>query len=221
MATFLEKGPSFGRGQIGLISSKGGPLQPVTRDKNGKEALTLWRNGKVAATVQVRSTHNLTLLAGSGTSGNIPAEPLAQTQDVEMVGWTGEGKILVSDGQSVRRIKADGGLESTLLSDPNSRIVGVAGCGDRYIVLAWAFHGGTNDTEIWRANADGSNLKQLSNEGFGIHPVCSPDAKWVYYYGRAPHFMMKVPLEGGEPQPVPASDVSNMFGGGSVLARSP
>jgi serine/threonine protein kinase/Tol biopolymer transport system component len=221
VARFQEKGPSFGRGQIGLIAHGGGLIQPITRDTNGYAALTLSADGKVAATVQIRSMHNLTLLGGSGTPGNIPAERSAQAQDVQMVAWTGDGKLLVSDGQSVRRIQADGGLESGLLSDPNSRIVGVAGCGDRYIVLAWAFHGGTNDTEIWRANVDGSNLKQLSSGAGSLHPVCSPDARWVYYYGRAPHFMMRIPIDGGEPQPVPASDVPNMFGGGAGHAISP
>jgi eukaryotic-like serine/threonine-protein kinase len=96
-----------------------------------------------------------------------------------------------------------------------------SGCGDRYIVLTWAFHGGDNQVGIWRANTDGSNLKRLTTGGFDIHPVCSPNGKWVYYYAGAPHFSMRVPLDGGEPRSVPGSDVPRMFGGGAGQAISP
>jgi len=221
LVRYTEKGPSLRRGQIGLIGRRGGAIQPVTRDVNAYEALTVSADGKVAATVQIRSAQSLTMLAGSGKPVGTSAESMAGTQDVQMVAWTGDGKTLVSDGQSVRRIRPDGGLESTLLNDANGWIAGTAGCGNRYIVVAWSFHGGTNDTAIWRANVDGSNLKQLTSGSFDIHPVCSPDGRWVYYYGGEPHFLMRVPVEGGNPEPVPNSDVPRMFGGGAGHAVSP
>ena len=222
-ARFLEKGVSGGRGQIGLISSRGGQIQPITRDTNGYESLTFSADGRVAATVQSRSTGRLNLLTGSGKPENNQADALGQTPDVVSLSWAGDGKLLVSDGQSVRRLKTDGGLENTPLSDPNSWIPGFAGCGVRYVVIAWAFHDGTNQTGIWRANADGSNLKQLTKGPFDIHPVCSPDGKWVYYYAGVGggRFVMRVPLDGGETQQVPASDIPRMFGGGTGLALSP
>jgi len=128
---------------------------------------------------------------------------------------------LVSDGQAVRRMDADGGQQSALLSDPNAWIVDMARCGDRYMVLSWAFHDGTNQTGIWRTNANGSNPKQLTRRLFDQFPVCSPDGKWVYYHdSEGPHFMMRVPLEGGQPEPVPSSDIHGQYGLGS-LAISP
>jgi Tol biopolymer transport system component len=137
-------------------------------------------------------------------------------QEVQSVAWTSDGKLLVSDGQGVRRMNTDGGQQSMLLNDPNSWIVDMARCGDRYIVLSWAFHDGTNHTEIWRANADGSNPKQLTNRVFDHYPVCSADSKWVYYHdSEGPHFAMRVPLDGGQPEPVPASDVHGMYGVGA------
>jgi eukaryotic-like serine/threonine-protein kinase len=217
---FLQKG-SEGLGQLGLIPSNGGPIQPITRDTNSYHSLTLSADGKQAATVQVRSARNLDLLTGPEKHGSNTAQPSPQAQDVMSVGWTGDNKLLISDGHSLRRIKMDGGVESTPLSDPNAWIAGFSGCGDRYIVLTWGFHGGDNQAGIWRANTDGSNLKRLTTGGLDIHPVCSPDGKWVYYYARAPHFSMRVPLDGGEPQPVPGSDVSHMFGGGAGQAISP
>ncbi len=220
LTRFLQKGIR-GSGQIGLISSKGGPIQPVTRDTNSYMSLTISADGKQAATVQVRSARNLDLLTGPEKHESNPVQPLPQAQDVIAVGWTGDGKVFVSDGQSVRRIKPDGAPENTLLSDSNAWIPGFSGCGDRYIVVSWAFHGGDNKVGIWRANADGSNLKRLTNGDFDIHPVCSPDGKWVYYYAGPPHFLMRVPVDGGDPQPVPGSDVPHMFGGGAGQALSP
>jgi eukaryotic-like serine/threonine-protein kinase len=217
---FLGKS-NRGRGQIGLLSKNGGQIQPITRDTNSYQSLTLSADGKEAATVQVRTTRNLDLLNAPEKKANNPVRPLPQIQDALSVSWTGDNRLLVSDGQSVQRIKADGTLEGTLLSDPNAWIPGFAGCGDHYIVIAWAFHGGGNEIGIWRANNDGSNLKLLVTRDFNIHPVCSPDGKWVYYYAGAPHFLMRVPLEGGEPQPVPGSDVPRMFGGGAGQAISP
>ena len=124
-------------------------------------------DGKTAATVQVRTTNSLSFcIPGAGSQGNAAVQPLAQAQDVQSVAWTADGKLLVSDGQSLRTMNPDGGQQSTILNDPNSWIADMARCGDRYIVLAWAFHGGTNQVHIWRTNADGSNPKQLTDGSF-------------------------------------------------------
>ena len=181
LARYDQKGPSYVRSQIGMVSQSGGQIQPVTRDTNEYETLTLSADGKTAATVQVRTAYSLSLLPGAGVQADTPVQPLSQAQDVQSVAWTAEGKLLVSDGQSVRQMNPDGGQQSTILSDPNSWIADVARCGDRYIIVAWAFHGGTNQVHLWRINPDGSNPTQLTDGVFDRYPVCSPDAKWVYY----------------------------------------
>src|SRR3984885_2267239 len=157
LATFDEKGPSYIRPQIGLIPRAGGQIQAVTRDTNAYQALTLSADGKTAAAVQVRTAYSLTLLAGDGTSAHSPVEPAAQEQEVHSLDWTSDGKLLIGDSESVRSLNPDGTQRSTILSDPNSWVVDIARCGDRYIVLSWAFHDGKNDIGIWRANGDGSN----------------------------------------------------------------
>ena len=222
LVNYQEKGPSFNRSQIGLISSAGGPIQPVTRDTNNYRTLTVSADGKTAATVQLRETPSLVLLPSAGFTGNTRVQPLPQAQDVAAVDWGSDGKLLISDRQSVRRMSVDGAGETTLLSDPNAWILQVTRCGDRYLVLSWAFHGGMNGATLWRANADGSNLKQLTRGRFDTDPVCSPDGKWVYYNNPLPpHFTMRVSIDGGEPQPVPRSDVPLMYGLGAGQAVSP
>ena len=221
-ALYQGKGPGYGQAQIGMIPRSGGTIQPVTRDTNGYSALTLSADGKIAATVQVRITRSLSLLPGSGIQGNPPVETSAPAQDANSVAWADNGKLLVSSGQSLQLMNRDGGQATTLLSDPNSWILDMERCGDRYIVLSWAFHGGTNGAHIWRANTNGSNLKQLTKGNFDQDPVCSPDGKWVYYYnGTGPHWTMRVPLEGGESEPVPSSDVQGAYGLGGGMAISP
>jgi len=222
LARYNQKGPSYRRSQIGLISHGGGQIQPITRDTNEYDTLTLSADGKTAATVQVRTAYSLSLLPGGGAQGNTTVQLLTQAQDVQSVAWTADGKLLVSDGASVRQMNPDGGQQSTILNDSNSWIADMARCGDRYIVLAWAFHGVTNQVHVWRTNADGSNPTQLTNGVFDQYPVCSPDRKWVYYYdGSGPHYSMRVPLEGGQPEPVPASDVHDSYGFGAGEAISP
>jgi len=170
----------------------------------------------------VRTTNSLSLIPGATSQANAPAQPFAQAQDVQSVSWSAAGKLLVSDGQSLRTMNPDGGQQSTILNDPNSWLADMARCSDRYIVLAWAFHGGTNQVHLWRTNSDGSNPAQLTNGAFDRFPVCSPDGKWVYYYdGNGPHYAKRVPLEGGQPEPVPASDVRGMYGFGAGEAISP
>ncbi|MGB7602702.1 MAG: protein kinase [Candidatus Sulfotelmatobacter sp.] len=221
LARYNQKGPSYVRSQIGMVSQSGGQIQPVTRDTNEYETLTLSADGKTAATVQVRTAYSLSLLPGAGVQGNTTVQPLTQAQDVQSVAWTADGKLLVSDGQSVRQMNPDGGQQSTILSDPNSWIADIARCGDHYVVVAWGFHGGTNQVHLWRINPDGSNPTQLTNGSFDRFPVCSPDAKWLYYSDVVPHFSKRVPLEGGKPEPVPASDVHDMYGFGAGEAISP
>jgi serine/threonine protein kinase len=222
LARYDQKGPSYLRSQIGLISHAGGQIQPITRDTNSYDTLTVSADGKTAATVQVRTANSLSLVPSSISQAHIPAQPLPQAQDVQSVAWAADGKLLVSDGQSVQRMNLDGEQRATILNDPNSWITDMARCGDRYIVLTWAFHGGTNQVHVWRTNADGSNPTQLTNGAIDRYPVCSPDGKWVYYYdGAGLHYSMRAPLEGGQSEPVPASDVHGMYGFGAGEAVSP
>ena len=222
LARHAQKGPSYLRSQIGLISRSGGQIQPVTRDTNTYETLSLSADGKTAATVQVRHTTSLSLISGASSPANPSGQASPQVQDVDSVAWAPDGKLFVSDGQTVQRMSLDGEQRSTIINDPDSWITDIGRCTDRYIILAWVFHGGTNQSRIWRTNADGSNPTQLTSGAFDQHPVCSPDGKWVYYYNTVgPHYSMRAPLDGGPSEPVPGSDVKNMYGYGAGVAISP
>jgi Tol biopolymer transport system component len=64
---------------------------------------------------------------------------------------------------------------------------------------------------VWRADADGSNLVQLTIGADGEDPVCSQDGKWVYYVDATKRQPMRIPLDGGQSEPVPGSTVGNGY----------
>jgi serine/threonine protein kinase len=204
--------PHFEQAQIGLLSTDG-RLQPITRDTNTYATLTLSSDSRSAGTVQVKITRSLELLTAiSGSLQTVPPTLLSQVADPRLVGWTPDGKLLVSDVEKITRLDADGQNATVLLGDPNAGIADFSACGDRYLLISWAGHRG-NTINIWRANPDGSAPKQLTSAPFDSSPVCSPDGKWVYYIDRpGTSRLMKVPIDGGTGEPVPGGDIQNRFG---------
>jgi serine/threonine protein kinase/Tol biopolymer transport system component len=222
LAVFSEKGPNFERSQIGLISSKG-ELQPITRDVNRYSTLSLSADGKSASSVQVKTNRTLVRMDGN-SSPKKPSEPqaLSQVADPRQLDWTPDGKLLVSDGASLTRMDPDGQNAAVLLGDAGAALLSIAPCGDRYIVLSWAGHAGTNAGRIWRANADGSAPKQLSSGVFDTGPLCSPDGKWVYFIDRPGiSHLLRVPIDGGKTEPVPGAEIPHQFGIEGIAYVSP
>jgi eukaryotic-like serine/threonine-protein kinase len=211
---YQEKGPHydiFGHwGQLGWIPRAHGPIQPITRDINAYTSPTLAADGKTAATVQIRLDHYVNLIPVSALSQSATAQPLPQIQDARALAWTPDGKLLVSNGQSLRQFSPHGDFEKTLVNDPDSLISGVSSCGDRYLLLVWLFHGGTNRQTIWRANADGSDLTQLTHGTNDFNSVCPATGKWVYYVAGTTVSntgVVRMPLEGGPAEPVITPDL--------------
>jgi hypothetical protein len=114
----------------------------------------------------------------------------------------------MGDGKLTRRSVA-GGAEATLLSYTGRS---PEPCdGGRRIVFEWSYAGGAADVNVWRAEADGSNLVKLTTGEDGEDPVCSPDGKWVYYIDATKPQPMRIPLDGGKSEPVPGSKVRDGY----------
>src|SRR5437879_12343944 len=99
------------------------------------------------------------------------------------------------------RIGIDQRDPTPLVGDSSAAIVELAGCGSRYLVFSWAFHGGTNSTNIWRANADGTSPVKLTDGKADRAPICSTDEKWVFYRDEVLQQIWRVPVDGsGKPE---------------------
>jgi serine/threonine protein kinase len=201
--------PDAYRGQIGWMSSTGGDIHPITRDANRYDGVASSADGRTLATVQTKITNNLYLLPGAGSKSPQP-EPLS-LQGRNFIGvnwvdvnWTADGKLLASDGPRLWKIEAGGESATQLFGDPNARIGWLTTCGNRYLVFTWPSH--ERSPSIWRANADGSRLLQLTSGKRDLHPVCSLDQKWVFYYDVPAQGLKRVPLDGsGKPEALPRS----------------
>ncbi len=212
LVVYQQAGPSFQRAQIGFIPSGGGQLQPITRDTNRYLTLTTSADGKTLASVQLKITQNLYLLPGTGSQSPDSKPVVPQGQEVRGFGWAADGGLLITDGPRLLRLGADGNNQTQLIGDSTAGIVDPSTCGNDRLIFSWMFHGGTNTLSLWRANVDGSSPVRLTEGKRDFRGVCSPDAKWAYYYDQAAGRISRVPLDGsGKAEVVPGSIVPDSF----------
>ena len=187
------------QGQIGFVRSTGGEIEPITRDTNRYATLTLSADGKTIATVLMRSYVTVSVLSKGEHDFGEPRTVLTQASEFNSwswLGWSADGNLLVSSLGRLFKLGTEGQNQTQLLADSRAFIVAPSSCGNDYLVLTWALHGGTNAWNIWRTNADGSSPVRLTNGKDDRYPVCSPDQKWVYYVDRADNRICRVPLDG-------------------------
>ena len=221
LALYSQKGPDYyQREQIGFFGPSGA-FHPVTRDANSYATLTLSADGKTLATVQTKTAHNLYVMPGTGTRAEEPAPLQIHGQNVARFDWLPDGNLVISDYSHLSRMGLEAGRPIQMLADSNAAIVELDSCGSQYLVFSWAFHGGTNWRNIWRANSDGSNPVKLTDGKNDRIPVCSADEKWAYYFDAAMQ-LWRVPLEGGgKPEAVAGGAVPHTVTTGAGLSPSP
>lgn len=180
--------------KIVFVSYPDGKTTPVTRDTNSYVDLSLSADGKTAATV-LRLVHvsQSVLPAGSSQEQSFGAGSLN-----DMVSWTRDGKLLVSAAAGgLAMMNPESGSQTPFAPQvPGTNFV--RPCGDGHVVFA-----GTkgNDLNVFVADADGNNAKQLTTGKLTSFPACTPDGKTVFYID-SDGFLQKVSSEGGPSQKV-------------------
>ena len=54
-------------------------------------------------------------------------------------------------------------------------------------------------SNVWRIDADGSNLIKLTDSGTALSPLCSRDSQWVQYFDLDHKKNWRIPIDGGTP----------------------
>jgi Tol biopolymer transport system component len=204
---YQDRRAGLSRNQIGFISYPSGRFHTITNDTNGYDTLTLSADAKILASAQVRRLFTLYAIPAAGTEANpsTPAMP-PQRKGFLNFSWAGnDGFYLVEDDQLVH-VSSDESNKTTLANiGPSYR---VSACPDgRVLILSLAGKGGGTGINIWRINADGTNLKQLSNGQVDDNPECSFDSKWAYYVDENANLVRRVSVNGGTPDTVPGTAI--------------
>ncbi len=209
LVRYMDSSTNFRRGQIGYVSYLGGKFEPVTNDTNDYSTVSLSGDGHTLTTIQSQPEGELDLLpaAGGGPARVVPgiAKLLRQARDVA---WLSDSELLLVLPDKLLRTSMDGAKQTELFSDSATSLSTAAVCGDgRWIVVSMRGREGRASENLWRMDADGSNLKRLTESENDFLPVCSPAGKWVYYFGAKPGKWMRVPLESGKPEALPSPGV--------------
>ena len=202
--------PAVFRRQIGFVAYPGGAFRTITRDTNSYRTLTLSADGRVAGTVQAKTTHTVDVIPGAGWKESSPTPVLSGIPDAFALSWSGDKELLLTNGSDLIEVSTDGTNRRTLARDPAGNINSANRCGEQYVVLSWSFHGASNGARIWRLNAEGSSAMQLTDGKTDFNPICSPDGRSVYYQDVAGDHILRVSIDGGRPEIVPGTAVSNV-----------
>ena len=198
-AKYLQSAWNFTWGQIGFLRGAGENIEPITRDTNMYQTLTLSADAKTLATVQERSYATISVLSKVGREFEAPRTLLTQAKQFNSLSallWNADGNLIVGNPDRLLKLGTDGTSQIQLLVDSGEFIFQPSSCGTSYSVLVWLHHRGTKTPNIWRVAADGSPLK-LTDGAWDESPVCSHDQTWVYYIdtGGDGH-ISRVPLDG-------------------------
>jgi Tol biopolymer transport system component len=104
--------------------------------------------------------------------------------------------------------KADGSNTKQILPK-RPGIQDISGCGDGNHILYSEVV--SEESNIWRMDADGSNASQLTHEKSAVMPNCSPDGKWLFYWNDDDRTLNRLPIEGGKATKVTLPNLSNPF----------
>ena len=185
------------RQQIVFVSYPDGKLSPVTRDTNSYATLSIASSGQVLATVLQEPHWNLSVMAAASGGGDI--RQIVPVKSGTNFTWTRDGRVVYdTDGPRGSNFGQPRlGSEGRISDRVNSASGNPWACSDgRYLVFDRRMSSDKGSRNVWRADASGGNLKQLSNGKLDQWPVCSPDARWVYYRDRMSE-LMKVSIDGG------------------------
>ena len=185
--------------QIGFISYPDGQFHTITKDVGNYYDLTLSADGKSIGTEEFTVVRNLYVLSGSGGRPGSPSPVLPADTNSVSVTWAGNNEFLIADGGKLILTPVDGTNPRTLLNDPASKISPAVACtAGRYFVFAWSNHSGVKAKNIWRMDADGSRLQQLTSGQQDDAPACARDGNFVYFLDNSTKRITRVPIGGGK-----------------------
>jgi Tol biopolymer transport system component len=131
--------------------------------------------------------------------------------DDAAVSWTSDGKLLWAQGPVALSASPESGYQNpTEVAREKDGVLNVSGCSGGRIITSRVSVANKSFT-LWRSEADGSGLTQLTKGSFSLAQTCSPDGKWVYYTDTNPRSVARVSIEGGTPELLSQAETAGLF----------
>jgi len=219
----LYRGPrnAYRTEQIGFVPARDGAdaMREVTKDTSSYSTLSVSADSRSVATVQQKFFAELYILPATGTGKTLPAPAFDVDKTGPIFAWAGNDAFYMPLDAKTVRVSLDG--KQTQLLD-NGALNDIHACADgRTVVLALIGGGGKTGVNLWRVNSDGSNLVRLTEGGRQDSVTCSADSKWVYYRNVGSEQLFRVPLAGGDPQPIPGTIIPHGIVASNFIGISP
>ena len=198
LVTASGRDSNFNRTQIGVFSYPQGVYRPITNDTSSYPSISLSADGKTIATVQSQYVGTLETAPYDGKEAGKPVT-ISTRPPAYWFAWTPDGKILADQENGIYQMDADGSNRTPLLHDDFPSFQPISCDHGHYIMFSSAFRGGSSSQNIWRMDATGGNLKQITTGTDDEPAMCSPDGKWLVYAGYASgkFVAMRVSVDGG------------------------
>jgi eukaryotic-like serine/threonine-protein kinase len=195
-------GAGFNRTQIAFVSYPHVKLSPVTHDANAYSYLSVAANGQTMGAVMTEGHWNIfTMPVGAQAA---QARSVTSSEGSTNITWTRDGFLISDQNNKLNRINPATGDKAPIATDEGTVSGNPYFCPDgRYVVFELGFRGGASTDNLWRMDAAGGNLKQITNGSNDTHSVCSSSGNWVYFMQqRNEAKLARVSIEGGTPQVV-------------------
>jgi eukaryotic-like serine/threonine-protein kinase len=198
----LYQKPHSDRGQVGVVGVADSAFHTVTNDVNAYSQLAISADGKTLATVLTNIDSSIAYYKGDG-GPMISSTPLRVTPT--SLAWADEDHVwLITRGTGISKLeRATGNLVPIETGDLDIGSY-INTCPDGHVVFI-AIPKGGGESRLFRMDADGTGITQLTTSGIARYPYCAPDSQRVYFTIRpetnAPKLALwSVPLAGGDPR---------------------
>ena len=191
--------------QLWHVFFPGGATQRIATDLNSYSyAANLSADGRSLLAVRTQRQSNIWLGQADdlASAKQITFDMLGRVNGWNGLDWTPDGRLVFTaaagEGHTLWSARADGSDKKQILPAGYMNVHPVVTSDGRYVVFESDRSG---DIEIWRADIESGELRQLTNGGRNSQPHVTPDGKSVVYRARHgdSYALWRVSIDGGSP----------------------
>jgi Tol biopolymer transport system component/DNA-binding winged helix-turn-helix (wHTH) protein len=173
----------------------GGPARRLTNGLTDYFLISLTADARSILANSVETEDAIWIAAAPGQQRGEPVRVALPTGSYNDPVWTADGRLVYIGHSNVWIASTDGQKRKPLFAKPIMATEPTVAADGRTLVFVLRRRGATS---LWRANIDGTGLRQVTSGPRDWHPAISRDGKWVAFASivRGEWAIWKAPLDG-------------------------